>query len=214
MLGIAKKDRYKVIAIYKTTLRCNGQHKHTYMATYISIVRGINVSGHKLIKMDALRQLCTNLGFQKVHTYIQSGNIIFQYKKTNPQILEKKIANAITEKFAFDVPVLVKEFDEFKQIVTSNPFVADKTKDVTHLHITFLASKPDLVHVNKMNDVQYLPDEFHLHNNAVYLYCPNGYSNTKLTNGFLENKLKTTATTRNWKTTNELINLADKINNL
>lgn len=165
-----------------------------------------------MIKMDTLLQLFADLGFQNIQTYIQSGNVVFQVKKTDQQKLEKKIAKAIREKFAFDVPVIVKEFDELKQIITDNPFLTDKTKDIAHLHVTFLADKPDQVNFNKIKDGQYQADEFHLIHKAIYLYCPNSYSNSKLTNNFLEGKLKITATTRNWKTINELINIAEKIN--
>ena len=107
------------------------------MTTYISILRGINVSGHRMIKMDVLGQLFTDLGFQNIQTYIQSGNIVFQIKKLDQQKLEKKIAKAIAEKFAFDVPVIVKEFDELKKIILDNPFLTDKTKDISHFHVTF-----------------------------------------------------------------------------
>jgi uncharacterized protein (DUF1697 family) len=183
------------------------------MTTYISILRGINVSGHRMIKMDALRQLFADLGFQNIQTYIQSGNIVFQDKKTDQRKLEKKIAKAITDKFSFDVPVIVKEFDELKQILSDNPFLTDNTKDTAHLHITFLADKPDQVNFDKIKDRQYQADEFHLVDKAIYLYCPNSYSNSKLTNSFFETKLKVTTTTRNWKTTNELLTIANKISN-
>jgi uncharacterized protein (DUF1697 family) len=182
------------------------------MTTYISIVRGINVGGHKLIKMNALKQLFTNLGFQNIHTYIQSGNIVFQNKKADQQKLEKKIEKAIADTFSFDVPVLVKEYDELKKIVLDNPFITDTTKDISHLHITFLSTKPHQESINKIKTIQFNADEFHLVDKAIYLYCPNGYSNSKLTNSFIESKLKVTATTRNWKTTNELVNIAEKIN--
>jgi len=51
------------------------------MAVYISLIRGINVGGHKLVKMDQLRAALEKLGFQKVQTYIQSGNIVVQLPK-------------------------------------------------------------------------------------------------------------------------------------
>ena len=183
------------------------------MTTYISILRGINVGGHRMIKMDALKQMFAGIGFQNIQTYIQSGNIVFQDKKADPQKLEKKISKAITEKFGFDVPVIVKEFSELKQIISDNPFLKDKTKDLAHFHVTFLSNHPGHESYNKIEAIPYQPDEFHLVEKAIYLYCPNSYSNSKLTNGFFETKLKVTATTRNWKTTNELYNIATKISN-
>lgn len=55
------------------------------MASYISIIRGINVSGQKLIKMTDLRQLYENLGFEKVTTYLQSGNVLFFQQRKMPE---------------------------------------------------------------------------------------------------------------------------------
>src|SRR6266571_3100951 len=54
------------------------------MPAYVAMLRGINVSGQKTIKMDHLRQLCSDLGFRNVETYVQSGNIVFQTQTENP----------------------------------------------------------------------------------------------------------------------------------
>jgi len=62
------------------------------MTTYISILRGINVSGQKLIKMDDLRKLYEILGFRDVRTYVQSGNVIFKGDDFEPSDLEQKIS--------------------------------------------------------------------------------------------------------------------------
>jgi uncharacterized protein (DUF1697 family) len=178
------------------------------MQTYIAILRGINVSGHRIIKMDALRQLFAGLGFSNSRTYIQSGNVVFQCKGMDTEKMAIKIAKAITAGFSFDVPVIVKEYGDLVQVAGANPFLADKTKDIAHLHVTFLSDKPEAGNIHSIAGGQYLPDEFLVMDKAVYLYCPNGYSNSKLTNSFFENKLKVTATTRNWKTVNELVKMA------
>jgi uncharacterized protein (DUF1697 family) len=58
------------------------------METYIALLRGINVSGQKLIKMDALKDMCKELGYKNIQTYIQSGNIIFQENNLDTRQLE------------------------------------------------------------------------------------------------------------------------------
>ncbi len=183
------------------------------MITYIAILRGVNVSGHRMIKMDALRKMFEELDFQNVQTYIQSGNVVFRDKNKNQKEIEKKIHKAIEEKFGFDVPVIVRDYREVKQIISKNPFLQDKTKEVSHLHLTFLSDNPEKERYNKIKVVQYQPDEFYLIDKAIYLYCTNGYSNSKLTNSFWETKLKVNATTRNWKTIKEIFNIAEKISN-
>jgi len=164
-----------------------------------------------MIKMAALKQMYADLDFKNVQTFIQSGNVIFQCKSTNRNILEKDISKKIHEIFSFEVPVIVREISDLQTIVKNNPFLSDKSKKESFLHITFLSAEPEKANIEKLNEGQNLPDEFVLINSSVYLYCPNGYSNTKLSNNFFESKLKVVATTRNWKTTKELLKIAEKL---
>lgn len=77
------------------------------MHTYISILRGINVSGQKLIKMDALKSMYINLGFQNVRTYVQSGNVVFESEQKDVTKIAETISQAIFKTFEFEVPVIV-----------------------------------------------------------------------------------------------------------
>ena len=174
------------------------------MTTYISMLRGINVSGQKLIKMDALRKLYENLGFINVITYLQSGNVIFTNKDQDPDKLGQIIRREIQKNFGFEVPVIVLTVDNLKQIIDHNPFIKDSNRDQSSLYVTFLSSKPDQFDTKVIEDKKQDKEEIIFSDNAVYLYCPDGYGRTKLSNNFLEAKLKVDATTRNWKTTNEL----------
>ena len=177
------------------------------METYISILRGINVGGHKLIKMQALTKLYEDFGFKNVKTYIQSGNVVFQAKQTDSTLLEEMISKKITEIFTFEVPIIVKLQKEMAKIHKNNPFIHEKNYDTNLLHVTFLSQKPKQADIAKITG-DFGNDEFIISDKAVYLYCPNSYSNSKLTNTFFENKLKVSATTRNWKTTTELLNMS------
>ncbi len=174
------------------------------MPTYLSLLRGINVSGHRMIKMDALRKMYEELGFKNVRSYIQSENIIFSSKKIKPQSLEKKIADAITIQFGFEVPVLVLESEEWMTVIKNNPFVSPRHEDITKLHVTFLSEAPSAENAELLKNINYPPDEFVIIDKRIYLFCPAGYGNSKLSNTFFENKLKVKSTTRNWKTVQEL----------
>lgn len=178
------------------------------MTTYISILRGINVSGKKMIKMNALSRMYEGLGFDNIKTYVQSGNVIFTSGDKDVKEIEKVISSQIEAEFGFDVPVIVFDTKTLEAIIENNPFSKDGSKDATFMHVTFLADTP--VEFNKEVIVRKKqPDEeIAFAPNAVYLYCPYGYGRTKLNNNFIESKLKVKATTRNWKTTNELLKLA------
>ncbi|MFA6368406.1 MAG: DUF1697 domain-containing protein [Bacteroidales bacterium] len=182
------------------------------MKTYISILRGINVSGHKLIKMEALRTSYENMGFSNVKTYVQSGNVIFSYDDIEINKLEEQIFQQIKKDFGFDVPVIVMSIEKIEEIIKNNPFLKDKSKEESFMHVTFLASKSETYNFNTIEEKKQGNEDIVFSDYAVYLYCPNGYGNTKLNNNFIETKLKVRATTRNWKTTNELFQIAKQLN--
>ena len=181
------------------------------MATFISILRGINVSGQKLIKMDALRKLYDNLGFRNVSTYVQSGNVIFSSNDIDTHELEQKISKEIEKEFGFEVPIIVLTVDKLKYVIDNNPFLKFPDKDHAFLHVTFLSSKPDYFDPKVIENKKQEGEDVFFTDDVVYLYCPKGYGSTKLTNTFLESKLKVGATTRNWKTTNELLKITQKV---
>jgi uncharacterized protein (DUF1697 family) len=175
------------------------------------MLRGINVSGHRLIKMDALKELFVALGCTDIQTYIQSGNIVYRSNINDVNLLSNTIKNAIANQFGFDVPVITLTANELRDISEQNPFLADKQKEEAFLHVTFLSEKPDPALIASLDPQIFAPDVFKIVAKSIYLYCPNGYGNTKLSNTFFENKLKTTATTRNWKTINTLISMASQM---
>ena len=180
------------------------------MTTFISMLRGINVSGHNLIKMDALRKLYENLGFHNVTTYVQSGNVVFTGNDIDVSELEQRISQQIEKDFGHKVPVIVLTLSKLKQVIHNNPFLKNQNKDTANLHVTFLSSQPDHYDHKIIEDKKQNEEEISFSDNAVYLYCPNGYGRTKLNNNFLEAKLKVGATTRNWKTTTELFKIAQE----
>ena len=183
----------------------------TIMTTYISILRGINVSGQKLIKMDTLRKMYENMGFRNVASYVQSGNVIFTSDDIELHEAEERISHQIEKEFGFAVPVIVLTVDKLKSVIDNNPFLKDANKDQAFFHVTFLSLRPANFDKKVIEDKRQEREYLSFSDDAVYLYCPNGYGNTKLTNNFLETKLKVGATTRNWKTTNELYKMSQKI---
>ena len=77
------------------------------MNIYIALLRGINVSGKNKIKMTELKQLCLDIGFSEITTYIQSGNVIFSTQEINTSKIENKLVTAVKNKFGHSIKVLV-----------------------------------------------------------------------------------------------------------
>lgn len=178
------------------------------MNTYISLLRGINVSGQKKVSMAELKKLYESLGFKSVSTYIQSGNVVFQYPDTNTTKLTGRIEAKIKQYFKFDVSVLIRTKNEFQAVIENNPF---RNKDSHKLHVTFMSDISSRIQTDEINKLKEKSEGFSIHDKQIYLFCPNGYGKSKLSNTFFERKFKVTATTRNWKTVSTLCDIANSI---
>jgi uncharacterized protein (DUF1697 family) len=178
------------------------------MDVLISMLRGINVSGQKRVPMSELKKVYADLNFCNITTYINSGNVVFSSSISDPKELSEKIERLIFEKFGFKVPVTIRTAEEMLSVIKNNPFLEESSIEIEKLHVTFLSGVPDNDGIIKIMEYDYKPDRFIIKHKEVFLYCPDGYGNTKFTNSFFENKLKLKATTRNWKTVNELAAIA------
>ena len=177
-------------------------------SSYVSMLRAVNVGGRK-VEMEKLRDLYASMGFKNVRSYIQSGNVLFEYPKSNRPGLSEKIEKQIKKTFGMDVSVLIRTDSELQRIVESSPF---SKKDQSKLHVTFLRSEPsrDPELEEEINKAKNREEEFAIMGKEVYLFLPNGYGTSKLTNTFFERKLKVIATTRNWKTVNVFVSMLGK----
>ncbi|WP_442845364.1 DUF1697 domain-containing protein [Leeuwenhoekiella sp. H156] len=177
------------------------------MSQKIALLRGINVGGHRIIKMADLKKLMTDLDFTSVKTYIQSGNIVFEAADQISEALSTQIKEAIAARFGFEVPVLVLNGAELEEAVNQNPYLNTEI-DLSSLHLTLLSKTPE---TNKIVDLMAFdsePDAFTIKDRFIYLKLDTQYHKTKISNAFFEKKLGVEATTRNRKTILKLMELS------
>jgi len=174
--------------------------------TFIALLRGINVSGQKKIKMADLRDSLQGAGLKNVSTYIQSGNIVFDSELTDNGELQNIIKETIQNNFGFDVPTLVVQEDSVREILKANPFVPEVEKN--SLYYVLLKNVPTQELVAEFNTLQFQNEDYHITDTCVYLKCKKGYGNAKLNNNYIERKLKVEATTRNQKTMEKLLEMS------
>ncbi len=177
------------------------------MPIYIALLRGINVGRNKRIKMDELRKSFEALGLDHVATYIQSGNIVFKAGKVSPSSLSKKIEDRILGDFGHSVPVILRTADEMKQTIANNPFLKDRGIDPTKLHVVFLANAPASAVLEKLETMTMKPDRSCCLGREIFLYLPNGVSESALMKAPLDRVLSVVTTTRNWNTTTQLLQM-------
>jgi uncharacterized protein (DUF1697 family) len=174
------------------------------MAIYISLLRGINVGGHKRIKMDQLRPSFEAMGFESVKTYIQSGNVVFKTGKSSPAGLSKRIELRILKDFGFSVSVICRTAGELEKTIANNPFLSERGIDPEKLHVMFLSEAPAPVALKRLSDLTAAPDRARGFDTEIYFYLPNGMSQSILMKSPVDRILAVVTTTRNWRTVNAL----------
>ena len=100
------------------------------MTTHLALLRGINVSGHNMIKMDALKTTLEAIGFQNVQTYIQSGNVFVDTEEENAASVGFKIKQEIFKAFGHEVPIVVIGKTDLEKSLKNNPFLKEKDVDI------------------------------------------------------------------------------------
>lgn len=174
------------------------------MTRYVALLRGINVSGHNLIKMADLRQLCQQIGLHHVQTYIQSGNILFDADQPEAA-LRTQLESAVLETFGLTVPTTLRTAQAMQQIVDRCPF---DPQEGHGLYVSLLVEPPAPEGIARLAEGAGAPDEYRLIGREVYILCRQPYHKSKLTNQFFEQKLGVPATARNWNTVTKLAQMA------
>jgi uncharacterized protein (DUF1697 family) len=97
-------------------LECTA-YTFTSMRRYIAFLRGINVGGHKIIKMVDLAKIFASMEFTNVRTFIQSGNVFFCSDETDESVLLALIETTLSKKMGYDVQVMIRRIDYLEKSV-------------------------------------------------------------------------------------------------
>ncbi len=162
--------------------------------------------------MADVRKMYEGLGFSSVKSYIQSGNLLFRSDETDAVKLAEMISAEIQTHFGFDVPVIVKSVDEVAKTLAASPFlnVEDDLRD-KRVMVGFVQGEISAEKQAAYTPPNNEPAEMQIINNAFHLYYPSGQARTKLTINYLERKLDVTTTTRNLRSINKLLALAEAL---
>ena len=173
---------------------------------YIALIRGINVGGNTMLKMTELKTSFETLGFKNVVSYINSGNLAFDASKTAEEKLVGKIEKAIATDFGLHIQVMVREQSSIADILTNNPFEGE-FESHKEMHVLFMKDKmpedkrAQLLENNSDNE------KFAVRGREIYALLKLGVADSLLGKGFIERKLKTPVTARNWRTVEKIASL-------
>lgn len=177
------------------------------MKTHLALLRGINVSGHNMIKMEALKTTLEVIGFQNVHTYIQSGNVFVDTDEENPAAVGFKIKQEIFKTFGNEVPVVVIGKADLEACLKNNPFLKEKDLDLKKLYVAFVSKTLQTENINDLKISQFKPDEASIDSSRIYIKYAVGAGKTRFDQKYIEKKLNVTATIRNWNTVTQLLQM-------
>jgi len=177
------------------------------MHRYIAFLRGINVSGQKTMKMETLRKVTADAGFENVNTYIQSGNLLFDSAETNTKQLVLSIESIIEKAFGFDVEVIVRNLTDIESIVNSDFYNFMQSGDEKKFYITFLKDEYpgqlSLPIFSKNKEVEIYRRE----GSNLFSVCTLFKGAYSFPNAFIEKLTGIPATTRNPITLSKILNL-------
>ena len=175
------------------------------MATWIVLLRGVNVGGANRLGMADLRTAMTELGHTGVSTYIQSGNIVLTSAATDRAELAAEICAVVKSRFGLSVSAVLRTHDELRAALDANPFDGEEG---TRVLVMFLSDVPSPDDVAVLEPDRFLPDRFELVGSELYGLYPNGSGRSKMTLDYFEKRLHVCGTGRNLNTIAKLIELS------
>jgi len=173
---------------------------------YVALLRGINLGGKVMVKMEELRKTFEDLGFENVKTYINSGNVAFDTTKAAEAKLADKIEAAVEKQVGRPVAVMVREQKDIERILKNNPFDGQYGSH-KEMHVLFLKEPMPKEKGEQLQESALPGERYEIRGREIYNHLPHGVAGSLLTKGFFEKKPKVSYTGRNWRTVEKLAEL-------
>jgi uncharacterized protein (DUF1697 family) len=174
----------------------------------IVLLRGINLGSRNRIAMPALRELLTGAGYDQVRTYVQSGNVVLESRRT-PAAVAKACEELIAAELGLDIAVVVRTRDELAEVVRRDP-LGDVAANPKRYQVSFLESEPDAKALEKVSALAVDGERIEAIGREIYAWHPDGVARSQLWAGLAGKGLGMKATARNWTTVTTLLQMADE----
>ncbi len=181
------------------------------MPLLISIIRGINVGGHKIVKMADLRALYLDLGFHNPRTLLQSGNVVFEAADTDLAAVGACIEAGIRRLFGFEAQALLRTPEAFRAALADHPFSAEQLERANHAMIVFLSGAPADRAVAALAANNPGREAITAAADALYVFYTDGVARSKLDTKRIELSLGLAASARNWNTCGRILKLLQEM---
>lgn len=180
-----------------------------FVATWIALIRGINVGGRNRLPMKGLTKLFEAAGCEQVKTYIQSGNVVFNARVRSVGQFGDAIGKAIEREYGFRPAIRLLTAKALRTAIASNPY-AQAVSEPKSLHLFFLEGSPQSTHVSDASRLLSESESLTVIDSRLYLHAPDGVARSKFASG-IDRALHMSTTARNWRTVTELAELASTL---
>lgn len=178
------------------------------MATFVSVLRAINLGAHNRIAMSDLREMLTTLGFEDARTLLLSGNVVFRGGAIATDKLERQLEAASAKHLGVTTDYFVRTAKEWERIIKANPFPAEAKRDPAHLLMMCLRDAPSPESEEALQAAIKGREQVRVTGKQAYFLYPDGIGRSKLTVTMIEKHLGTRGTARNWNTVLKIGELA------
>jgi uncharacterized protein (DUF1697 family) len=177
--------------------------------SYVALLRGINVGGHKPVAMAELRKFLEALGLAEVGTLLQSGNVIFKSRLADAATVEAMLEKKTANHFGHAIDYFVRDAEAWRKMIAANPFRKEAGDDPSHLLVMFTKAAPTSEVTKTLKAAIEGREYFRAVGRDVFFVYPDGIGTSRLTGSMIEKKLGTRGTARNWNTVQKIAALLD-----
>ena len=181
------------------------------MNAYVALLRGINVGGKNLIKMIDLKLCLEDVGFKDVHTYIQSGNVLFSAAGSDQVKLTKEIEDALSKTFTYESRVVVRSRKQMKDIVTHAPKGFGSDPATYRYDVIFLKEPLSAAKAMKSVATKEGVDQAFAGKGVLYFSRLSSRATQSKLARIITLPMYQSMTIRNWNTTTKLLSMLETI---
>jgi len=174
------------------------------MTSYVALLRGINVAGHRQVAMADLRDLLGHLGLLDATSLLQSGNLVFRAEAQAGAKLERLLETAAEKRLGLKTDFIVRSAREWDGNIAGNPFRKEAESDPGRLVVMFFKGSPVSGGIEALEAANDGPEVLRARGTHVYIVYPNGMGRSRFTTALIEKKLGTRGTARNWNTVRKI----------
>ncbi|GHV09004.1 hypothetical protein FACS189485_21130 [Spirochaetia bacterium] len=177
---------------------------------YVALLRGINVGGNNIIKMDGLRKIFEEIGFSDVRTYIQTGNVIFNDIEKDKSKLTEKIEEKLFKETKNKINIVILIFSEINEIILKKPENFGENNEEYKYDIIFLIEPLKAKDAVKEFNPREGVDKIYAGKNVLYHSILKKERTKSHITKIIESEIYSKISIRNWNTTKKLYEIMNE----